>query len=438
MMNSVQHRGWFSRVRLQAAGAVLAFAMVGSQSGQAQTFTVLHAFHSGKGPQYPSGQLVLDAEGNLYGTAADGGSFLCGNYGCGTVFKLTKTGKVAWVYSFKGANGEAPIEGLLRDAAGNLFGVTLYGGIINDTCGGVQAGGCGLVFELDKAGKKETVLYKFRGTPDGYFPETMLVGDSEGTLYGTTSWGGTAVFGTVFKIGRTDKDKEKILYNFAEQSDGGFPGVGVIRDSAGNLYGTASRGGDTGCNSGQGCGNVYKLDSAGRETVLHAFRGGSDGWIPSSSVIGDAAGNLYGTTAYGGNMQVYNCDGYWGCGVVFKLAPDGGYTVLYAFNYTDGFGPGGGLVRDAAGNLYGVTYEGGEKGSNCNGATCGVVFKLDTAGKEIVLHAFTGGTDGAFPQWGLVMNASGNLYGVTQVGGDFKCGAELLVKGCGVVFKITP
>jgi uncharacterized repeat protein (TIGR03803 family) len=246
----------------------------------------------------------------------------------------------------------------------------------------------------------------------------------------------------VFKIVQTGK--EKILHNFGEQGDGGFPGAGVIGDSAGNLYGTTSRGGDTNCFHPQGCGNVYKLDSSGKETVLYDFTGGTDGWIPSSSVIQDAAGNLYGTTAYGGSSQDYWCADE-GCGVVFELSPsNGGWTetTLYSFcsqsNCTDGDTPLGGLVRDAAGNLYGVTGEGGEKGSNCNGGTCGVVFKLDTAGKETVLHTFTGGADGAFPQWGLVKDASGNLYGVTQEGGDFKCGADLPVKGCGVVFKITP
>jgi uncharacterized repeat protein (TIGR03803 family) len=418
---------------------------VAARPAQAQTFKVLHAFHSGKGPQYPSGQLVLDAGGKLYGIAADGGSFLCGNFGCGAVFKMTETGKLVWVYSFKGVNGEAPIEGLLRDAAGNLFGVTLYGGTINNTCGGVQAGGCGLVFELDKTGKRETVLHKFNGTPDGYFPETMLVEDSVGTLYGTTSWGGTAVFGTVFKIGRTGKDTEKILYNFEAQADGGIPGVGVIRDSAENLYGTTSRGGDTNCSPPQGCGNVYKLDSTGKEAVLYDFTGRTDGWIPSSSVIWDKQGNLYGETAYGGSSQDYWCAGQ-GCGVVYKLSPNSNgswtETTLYSFcsqsNCTDGQTPLGGLVRDPAGNLYGVTEGGGENGSNCNGGTCGVVFKVDTSGKETVLHMFTGGTDGAFPQWGLVMDGSGNLYGVTQEGGDLTCGADLLVKGCGVVFKITP
>jgi uncharacterized repeat protein (TIGR03803 family) len=241
----------------------------------------------------------------------------------------------------------------------------------------------------------------------------------------------------VFKVSQTGK--EKVLYTFTGGADGGDPYVGVIRDSAGNLYGTTGYGGDTGCGTqhGQGCGTVYKVDSSGTETVLYDFKWGSTGAFPSSGLIRDAAGNLYGEAKLGGNEQIYDCDGYWGCGVVYRLSPDGTYTVLYAFNYTDGFEPFGGLVRDAAGNLYGVTADGGEKGSNCNGGDCGLVFKLDTTGKETVLHAFTGGTDGAWPDGGLAIDAAGNLYGTTQDGGDFNC-VYNGVKGCGVVFKITP
>jgi uncharacterized repeat protein (TIGR03803 family) len=161
-------------------------------------------------------------------------------------------------------------------------------------------------------------------------------------------------------------------------------------------------------------------------------------------VIKDAAGNLYGTTGLGGNLQVYDCDGYEGCGVVYKLSPNSNgtwtQTTLYEFcsqsNCTDGRAPGGGLVRDAAGNLYGTTSWGGS--SPCyENEGCGVIFKIDTAGHETVLHSFTGGADGAYPTAGLVMDASGNLYGVTDDGGDANCQVDQQ-QGCGVVFKITP
>lgn len=206
----------------------------------------------------------------------------------------------------------------------------------------------------------------------------------------------------------------------------------MIRDAAGNLYGV------TGAGGADGGGVAYKLDATGDEILLCSFEG-SDGIGPDSVLAADGAGNLYGTTEGGGNSE---CGGT-GCGVVFELSPDSGGswtgTVLYTFcsqsNCADGVEPlDGPLVRDAAGNLYGTTYFGGAL-PNCNGAGCGVVFKLDPSGKETVLHSFTGGTDGAFPWAGLTTDAAGNLYGVTAGGGDINCFPP---EGCGVVFKITP
>jgi uncharacterized repeat protein (TIGR03803 family) len=133
----------------------------------AQKFKVLHTFH-GKDGANPVGVLVRDNAGNLYGTTGIGGTGKCSQYGCGTVFKLNKGGKQVWLHSFEGRNGYVSYAGLLRDAAGNLFGTTANGGKINNVCGGVQAGGCGVVFELDTTGKKERVLHKFTGDPDGF------------------------------------------------------------------------------------------------------------------------------------------------------------------------------------------------------------------------------------------------------------------------------
>jgi uncharacterized repeat protein (TIGR03803 family) len=178
---------------------------------------------------------------------------------------------------------------------------------------------------------------------------------------------------------------------------------------------------------------VFEFDTAGTETVLHDFAGGSDGAYPSSVLIRDAAGNLYGTTTQGGSAE---CGGT-GCGTIFEVSPalGRGWTEkeLYVFcsvsNCADGEGPiSGPLVRDSAGNLYGTTYFGGTNDA-------GIVFKLDGTGKETVLHSFTGGTDGAHPWAGLTMDAVGNLYGTTQAGGDLACYAPV---GCGVVFKLTP
>lgn len=400
---------------------------VATPPAHAQTFKVLYTFH-GKDGAAPVGQLVRDASGNLYGTTITGGTGKC-QLGCGTGFKMNKSGKVIWVHSFNGANGEQPLAGLLRDGTGNLFGTTDLGGDLN--C--IPPYGCGTVFKLDKAGK-ETVLHKFTGPPDGYGPEPLLVEDSAGNLYGTTYIGGANGYGAVFKLDAGGT--ETILYNFTGGPDGCFPYPGVILDSAGNLYGVTLDGGAGFCNSGYGV--VFEVDTAGNETVLHTF-GGEDGANPDSVLLFDSQGNLYGTTAHGGSSIV--CGG--GCGTVFELSPDNGSwteAVLYNFcsltSCADGEDPARGpLARDTSGNLYGTTDFGGTY-SNCNG-TCGVVFKLDTVGKESVLHDFTGGADGAGPYAGLTIDSSGNLYGAAIQGGDLKC-TDGDGYGCGVLFMITP
>ncbi len=397
-----------------------------AQPAQAQTFKVLHTFHGPNG-YGPVSVLIRDSAGNLYSTTGAGGTGKCG---CGTVFKLNKNGQQIWLYSFKGPNGEDPSAGLLRDAAGNLFGTTAEGGKGNNEC----PFRCGVVFKLDKA-RIETVLHKFTGDPDGYFPEALLVQDSSGDLYGTTYLGGAHGSGTVFKVGKPGK--ETVLYSFAGAPDGAAPYPGVTLDGAGNLYGVTSDGG-TGGSCDFGCGTVFEVDTTGKETILHDFEAGSDGADPDSVLLFDSEGNLYGATAAGGSGE---CGGT-GCGTVFELSPqsDGSWTekVLYAFcslsNCADGEEPGTGpLVRDANGTIYGTTYFGGVH-RNCNGEACGVIFKLDTSGKETVLYSFTGGTDGAFPLAGLIMDAAGTLYGTAYGHGDPSCKPD----GCGTVFKIVP
>jgi uncharacterized repeat protein (TIGR03803 family) len=410
-------------------------AGIANQSARAQTFNVLHSFHSGKGPQAPQGRLIRDKVGNVYGITAIGGSGICyKRVACGTAFKMDKTGKLLWVHSFGGANGANPYAGLLRDTAGNFYGTTANGGKNTKGCGNDQVG-CGVVFKLDPTGQKESVLYFFTGTGDGWSPESLLVEDTSGNLYGTTIWDGYQNNGVIFKVSQTGK--ETVLYTFqGGEADGGVDVPGVVWGPNGNLYGV---GADWGA---YGHGVVFELDSTGKETVLYSFSG-TDGADPTS-ILADSAGNLFGTTEYGGNLSDY-CDGNEGCGVVFKLSPNSSgvwtETTLYVFcsqaSCADGHRPTGGLLRDAAGNLYGTTIDGGQKGSNCNGGDCGVVFKLDTAGKETVLHTFTGGRDGQWPDGGLIIDTAGSLYGTALQGGDLKC-AFSYIKGCGVVFKITP
>lgn len=273
------------------------------------------------------------------------------------------------------------------------------------------------------------VLYKFAGGSDGQTLEAPLVRDKAGNLYGTTLQGGAGDCyqgggcGTVFKL--APDGTKTILYSF----QGGSDGAGaewLIRDKAGDFYGTTTAGGGTGCFDNYGCGTVFKLAPDGTETVLHAFSDGSDGADPGSLIM-DKRGNLYGTAFEGG---VQNCDEY-GCGLIFRLAPDGTETVLYSFTgKTDGGRPVPGILLDDSGNLYGATSDGG-----LTGCSCGTVFKLDRHGTETVLHAFAGGTDGEFPYAGPVADSSGNLYGTTFSGGDENCGYG---SGCGTVFKVAP
>jgi uncharacterized repeat protein (TIGR03803 family) len=410
----------------------LLLASVAHAQTQATKFKVLHTFR-GKDGAAPTGTLVRDSAGNIYGTTSGGGTGGCDGYGCGTVFKMTKEGKEVWLYSFKGTNQIDPSAGLLRDANGNLYGTTENGGKIRNGCGGIQAGGCGTVYKVDKTGKA-TVRYKFEGFPtDGYFPAALLVKDDSGNLYGVTNEGGTSDFGTVFKVEASGK--ETILHNFSGPPDGGgdgaSPSAGLIRDASGNLYGVTAAGGD------YGAGTVFELNPNGKETLLYSFTGGSDGDGPDSVLLADSDGNFYGTTKGGGSSQV--CDD--GCGTVFELSPQNGSwteTVLYSFCSLSACADGeeplvGPLVRDSEGNLYGTTIFGGAY-RNCNGDACGVVFKLDPSGKETVLHSFTGGADGAFPYAGLTRDSSGNLYGTAWQGGA-KCFTSYT---CGVVFKVTP
>src|SRR5215471_19211444 len=268
------------------------------------------------------------------------------------------------------------------------------------------------------------VLYTFLGPPtDGQFPPARLTLDSAGNLYGTTLDGGADDWGVIFKLDTAGS--EKVLHNFTGGADGATPGFSSpILDPAGNLYGTAWQGGN-GCGIDT-CGVVFKVDTAGNLTVLHAFNG-IDGFNPFATLFRDSAGNLYGTTQFGGDS---------GYGNLFKLDPTTGKeTVLYSFTGgVDGFQPSAELIQDSAGNFYSTTPSGGDL-THCNPVGCGVVFKLDPAtGTETVLYAFTGRTDGWLPAGGLVQDAAGYFYGVTAYGGA-PC-AQHGTSGCGVVFKL--
>jgi|CZKH01.1.fsa_nt_gi uncharacterized repeat protein (TIGR03803 family) len=406
--------------------AVMCLAALATPLSRAQSFQVLHSFTGKSGGASSYGQLILDREGNVYGTTSTGGFYgaaQCSGAGCGLVFRLNPAGQQSAIYSFEGrGSGALPAAGLVRDAQGNFYGTTEFGGYTNDCS--FPPHGCGTVFKIDVNGH-ETVLHRFTGGNDGLQPRAALIRDMAGNLYGTTTGGGAGSDGTVFKI--DSAGNETILHSFTGKADGGTPLGGLVIDDQGNLYGGTTGGGTEGKLCGFGCGVIFKIDSAGHESVLYSFSGGADGGQEVGPLLLDSVGNLYGMTAYGGNLS---CFPPYGCGVVFELDPTGKETVLYRFaNETaNGYNPLSGLVRDASGNFYGTTYRGGANG-------LGTVFKLDAYGNETLLHSFTGGADGADPYAGLTMDAGGNLCGTTVAGGLPGC---IYDQGCGVVFKITP
>jgi uncharacterized repeat protein (TIGR03803 family) len=416
----------------------LALGMVWTQSADARTHkeTVLHSFTGlGNDGMNPIGPAVLlqDGTGNLYGTTLHGGAY---NYG--TVLKLSPTGKQTVLHSFQknqmdNGDGNPPNESLVMDSIGNLYGTTLQGG----------TSGLGIVFELQPAGRgyKEIVLHVFAGgTNDGATPTTGLIRDSEGNLYGATNNGGADDSGILFKLDPTDQ--LTVIHSFGAGE--GSNVAGLARDSKGNFYATSVAGGAS------GCGVVAKIDPSGSETILHAFTGvQGDGCTPMGPVLLDAVGSIYGTTLLGGSGSCQPpISSIPGCGTVFKLDTSGTYSVIYNFPGTGGQGAGpiGGLTADGAGNLYGVTEDGGigtcaaypsKSGGYFTGYPgCGIIFKLSAAGKETVLHKFTGRYDGGNPESGLVLDSSGNLFGTTYDGGDVKGCGFVKGGGCGVVFKI--
>jgi uncharacterized repeat protein (TIGR03803 family) len=333
-------------------------------------------------------------------------------------------------YFYQNENGGRPQGGLTVGRYGSLFGTTSRGG--RSGCP-AKKGSCGTVYIMSNtdSGYIQFVLYRFceeHGCADGALPYADVTFDKKRAMYGTTYEGGANNGGVVFKL-TPRKDglyKESVLYSFCPQAgceDGSNPRSTLILDSSGAIYGTTLYGGS------KNGGVVFKLtpsSSGYTQSVLHEFTG-ADGLYPEAGVVADAGGALYGTTASGGS----GCDT--GCGVVFKLTPNGSQyteTVLHEFaGGDDGTDPYAGLLLDKQGNLFGVTAEGG--GTGCDGNGCGVVFEMKHAGTaytESVLHAF-GGTDGSAPDAALVFGRHGGLYGTTSSGGLY---------GKGTVFAMNP
>jgi len=397
-------------------------------TAHAQTEQVIYSFAPRTGAFPPAG-LIFDAQGNLYGTAGSGDE----SAGHGAVFELSTGAGGAWaqtdleIFPHIGT-GWNPDAGVVADRSGILFGTTSQGGSSTTGC----SEGCGVVFQLGQAEKgqwSETVIHTFVGGIDGNSPRAGVILDSEGSVYGTTAYGGSDDNGMVFKLS-SHGWKESILHTFTGGVDGGVPSASLVMDASGSLYGTTYSGGNTEeCPKTGGCGVVFELSNSHgvwKETILHTFTGGVDGANPLSNLIFDANGNLYGTTYTAGDLNA--CSGA-GCGTVFELSHESkGWktTVIRSFGGgDDGANPGAGLIFDAAGNLYGTTKQGGI-------GNHGTVFELSPstgAWNLTLLHAFTGHPDGVYPLGQLVFDTAGNLYGTTEAGG---------VEGSGTEYEITP
>jgi uncharacterized repeat protein (TIGR03803 family) len=392
---------------------------------QGQTFTVLHSF-AGAGGAQPNAGVTMDAAGNLYGTTLYGGVLNCDNGGvpgCGVVYKLKKSHSnwmFSVLYEFPGPGGFPTSPGHITIGPNGLpYGTQLLGG-----------GRAGTMFELLPSPMAAVsvnspwsyhLVHEFGFGNDGWGP-SQIAFDRAGNIFGATISGGTANHGIVYELtpgGGTWT--ETILYNFLGGTDGDGP-VAVALDGAGNIYGSTVDGGNQQCRNNFGCGTVYELSPSGSgwtKTILHVFQQATEGGVPGP-VARDSAGNLFGLTAVGapGNG-----------GTIWELSPSNGswlFTVLYTFpGPTEGnfapFRP----VLDSTGALYGVNNGGGA-------FNFGRVYKLaPSQGGWIYtdLHDFSGQQDGCYPLGPVALDTAGNIYGATQMCGEFSSGD---------VFEVTP
>lgn len=419
---SPQPRLSLSAFHLHKSVLTLALLLTGSFAHSQDK--VLASFSGTTNGSKPQCILAMDAHGNLYGTTATGG-----NFGAGLVFKVTPHGGGVWteetIFNFDAlANGVGPTGGVVLDLAGNIYGTTESGGAFGL--------GTAFELSPQSGGTyTETVIHSFGGTGDGIFPAAQMIFDAAGNLYGTTLFGGAFGTGeegggTVFELSPQTGGgwSEEVLHSFASGSDGVQVSGGVVLDAAGNLYGTTLVGGT------HNDGIVYELSPQNggtwTETIVHNFAGGNgDGRLPESGVTLDAAGNIYGTTFGGGKYSRGT--------VFELIPQGGGVWTLkglHAFgNGTDGANPEAEVILDASGNVYGTTFDGGKNGQNFGGT--GTFFELaQTAGvwSEVKQYNFGNGRDAGFPQSGLIADPHGNFYGTSTGGGEVGNGTVYEIK----------
>lgn len=422
------------------------FQVAYSSSSLQWFFTALYTFTGGSDGSSPA-SLTLDRFGNIFGAAMLGGIPTCNstNQGCGTLFALKRVAGV-WgfsvLYAFQTAADGALPWGVISNPDGKLYGATYYGGLPYG-----DSYGSGTVFELapnGSSGWTHTVISTFPSGDGGYLLGG-LVSDAAGNLYGTTNSGGSFAEGSVFKLSQSKAGdwKEQLLYSFGPPLVGtAYASGNLVFDNAGNLYGVTR---NTGAFRS---GTVFRLspDASGRWTakVLHEFKPNStDGYDPWGGVIVDAAGNVYGTTTFGGDQA--NCvdnpnDPPVGCGTVFELSPtnSGAWKETILYNFSDSANDGAlprGLAFDLAGNLYGTTTEGGSGAcTDVGNLGCGTIFTLTRTNSGWTftnIYSFQNGTDQAYPTSGLTLGSNGSFFGTTWGDGWRCCGS-------GTVFQLTP
>lgn len=410
-----ERRGHTPRASLTVIASLLLLA----GSAWAGSENVIYSFSGGADGGYPDSDLVRDGAGNIYATTVEGGDF-----NSGAVIVLSPSAG-RWtetvLYSFRGGvDGAEPYGGVTLDAQGNVYGTTVAGGT-----GGACESGCGVAFRLTHRNGSwvETVIHNFTAGSDGSGPGAGLTIDRQGNVYGMTPTGGASGFGVIYRIapGPLGTWTETILHTFSGGLDGGGGSAGrLLLDSAGNLWGVATVGGQN------GSGTAFELSrAAGGQwhfKTLYAFGGEPGAGFPYGALVADAGGNLYGTTYYDGANDL---------GSVYRLSLAGGTwtgSVLYSFQGgSDGSGPISNLAFDAAGNLYGTTSEGGAP--QCG---CGVIFKMTPSSgglwTESVAYRFQGPPDAAFPYSGLIYSG-GVFFGATVHGG---------VDNEGSIFQLKP
>lgn len=400
-----------------AAGALVLVAVWGAgATSKGATTEVIYSFAGEDDGEYTDTDIAVDRAGNLYGTSVLGGEF-----GGGTVWQLSPVGG-GWVHTVLynltgGADGGEPYKGVTLDGAGNLYGTAVTGG------SGSCEGGCGVTYKLTKSGDTWTqrVIHAFTGGADGSGPGSRVAVDKRGNVYGMTPTGGANGLGVIYLLRPRSSGGYalRVIHTFTGASDGSSGSAGKLVLRGGRIFGAATTGGN------HGSGTVFQLTPTQTGEwdfkTLYSFAGAPDGVFPYGALLFDAAGNIYGTTYYGGTN---------GLGAVYKLSPtlsgEWDETVIYSFQAgNDGNSSISNLVSDPAGNLYGTTSEGG-LGS-------GTIFELSPGPNETwiesIPHSFQGSPDGAFPYAGMAGDGSGSFFGATVHGGD---------TGDGTVYKFIP